>query len=617
MSESQPKMTPEAVAHREPLNAKTTKELFDGVSDLVDDRFSADSGKLRYKAGATIGENGASKRVGGRFESRSQLEDIAAYESQIRLGVMAKEVAPAIEVIDTALAAAHARLKLQNERSKNKSTLKEVAVIRHAIVESGTMSALEVGKLTDDEIAELMSYARKAGESETDDEATPSLDTSKIDAHFGNLPFDTPKIDAFFANGTKSFDTSTIDNHFGNKAINEALDTTTIDNYFNNNPDDAADVDPIGTHDTSTDSPELQAKYAELTAARDAWARISSKRQRRAFDRGIKDDEYGRVEANYKQLLREYGRMKLASQLEAANDDTAKNALVITYLAEEQNELRNRVKHETDSKWYNAVSRFLNKGSRKQRIAKGIVLGLVVGGVAGVAGAAGAGVAVTGGIIAAGRFVRGYTSRHTDGMGQLESDFATKSKLQERSRVVGGDSFDFMANQYDDKFESDTKREQGKRRKAFAYGAGSVAVGSLLGYGIHAGVEHFVGGDEASAAAHPGEGGGGNPGDGADAGSGNTPDVPKGPALHELADASDTYNVHPGEGWYETFKDMGIPKDQWTNVLHDAGPKLHEQGWAYFDNTHDEWRISKPGHLPEGVVDTLKNASAKHGFSFK
>ena len=83
---------------------------------------------------------------------------------------------------------------------------------------------------------------------------------------------------------------------------------------------------------------------------------------------------------------------------------------------------------------------------------------------------------------------------------------------------------------------------------------------------------------------------------------------------HELLSPSEAYNVRSSEGWYQTLKEMGVPKSQWQDVLQDAGPKLEKQGWAYFDKTHGEWRISQQGKLPESVMTTLKNASAKHGY---
>jgi hypothetical protein len=93
-------------------------------------------------------------------------------------------------------------------------------------------------------------------------------------------------------------------------------------------------------------------------------------------------------------------------------------------------------------------------------------------------------------------------------------------------------------------------------------------------------------------------------------------DKPRGVQLHDLVSLRDTLNIHVGEGWAETMKSMGIPQHQWADVLNDAGPKLHEQGWSYFDKTHNEWRISHSGVLSEQALQTLKDSSAKFGYAF-
>lgn len=100
---------------------------------------------------------------------------------------------------------------------------------------------------------------------------------------------------------------------------------------------------------------------------------------------------------------------------------------------------------------------------------------------------------------------------------------------------------------------------------------------------------------------------------------GNLPDTsgsnttgPSGGSVHELSNPSEAYTVRSGEGWYQTLKEMGVPKSQWQNVLQEAGPYLEREGWAY--NAHGEWRISQQGQLPESVMTILKEASAKNGY---
>ena len=163
MSEKAPQMTSEAAAYRERLNDKSNADLYRDVIDLVDDRVQVSVDRLRYKAGTTINTDGADKSVGGRFartqvESRAQLEDIAAFEDQIRLGVQAKELAEYVPAIETVLEHARTEVERMNAASNTKSTLKEVGVIRHALVESKAMTALEVGNMSNEDIETLFNY---------------------------------------------------------------------------------------------------------------------------------------------------------------------------------------------------------------------------------------------------------------------------------------------------------------------------------------------------------------------------------------------------------------------------------------------------------------------------
>ena len=402
-----------------------------------------------------------------------------------------------------------------------------------------------------------------------------------------------------------------------------------------NDPEVADNRKPLPTLeelgvDTEAASPELQEIEAQLAEARADWARISSKRQRRTFDRRI--EGYNAAKDRYNELVQQRGRLLLADQLAVSEDGTQKNKLVLTYLAQEQNELRDLVKHESDAKWSYKFARWMNEGSRKKRLAKGVAIGLIVGtGGSLLAGAAGAGI-LAGGAVAASRFVRGYTARHTEGMDRLDTEKAVNDAAY-RANMHDGDVVEKNADILNGYFERDSKREQAKRRKAFAWGAGSIAVGAAAGHLLHLGIDHVAGwADHNNFGGHPGadnhtspanplddgdhapDNGGGNQTPDNSGGNGHETPTPKG---HELLNAQDVYNVHPGEGWYETLQDMGVPEDKWADVLNDAGPKLHEQGWAYFDNAHHEWRISKPGHLSNAAVQALKDASAHNGFSFR
>ncbi|HTK39435.1 MAG TPA: hypothetical protein VL362_01050 [Patescibacteria group bacterium] len=64
-----------------------------------------------------------------------------------------------------------------------------------------------------------------------------------------------------------------------------------------------------------------------------------------------------------------------------------------------------------------------------------------------------------------------------------------------------------------------------------------------------------------------------------------------------------------GEGWYQTFDEMGIDSDKQAEVLAEAGPQLKKMNLAYFDRTHNEWRISHKGTLPQEALDLIADTA--------
>ena len=65
--------------------------------------------------------------------------------------------------------------------------------------------------------------------------------------------------------------------------------------------------------------------------------------------------------------------------------------------------------------------------------------------------------------------------------------------------------------------------------------------------------------------------------------------------------------VDNGEGWYQTFEDMGIPKDEWNDLLQKVGPELKSEGYAY-TMPDGSYGISKPGQLPVEVLDMIEQS---------
>ncbi len=68
------------------------------------------------------------------------------------------------------------------------------------------------------------------------------------------------------------------------------------------------------------------------------------------------------------------------------------------------------------------------------------------------------------------------------------------------------------------------------------------------------------------------------------------------------------HTVNAGEGWYQTFKDMGITNaTEQANLLNKVGPQLQEKGWAYH-MPNGLWGISRPGQLPDDVLKLIQNS---------
>ena len=81
------------------------------------------------------------------------------------------------------------------------------------------------------------------------------------------------------------------------------------------------------------------------------------------------------------------------------------------------------------------------------------------------------------------------------------------------------------------------------------------------------------------------------------------PSAPVGNTV-EFSNAAQT--VVPGEGFYQTFKDMGIPKEEWGNIIHKVGPALQKLGLAY--PVDGSYGFSQPGQLSEDVLKLIQNS---------
>ena len=428
-------------------------------------------------------------------------------------------------------------------------------------------------------------------------------------------------------------------------------ETTGTDESANQADTNASDVNHTETSDTEdgngTEQPvDMDALHEEalvenarfdVNGARESWATVSAKRQGRGFGKtkdhdAVRDDYHAKVQA--------LGILELEGRINPEDDEVTKNATVIAYLFEEQRRLRELTTEKLQGTKVGKFVKFMNKGSFGMRLLKGFGVGVVVGtGGALLLGAAGAaaGAAVA---VGASRFVKGYASndRHR-GMQTAEESFIDENGenlvyLEESDGASVADKVSAAARTYNEDFEHDTKQEQVKRRKALAWGVGSVAVGAGVGYGIaHTGdaidaVKDWWNGPNAKDLTpggvapqpdmdHDGiadqfdhdRDGDGVPNRFDDAP--NNPDVTdRGPDWSDFN--RDARIVEPGEGGFQTLKEMGIPENKWESIWQDAGEKLHEEGKTY---TMDDgrWGWDRSMRLTDHDLNVIAQAAQRNG----
>ncbi len=402
-----------------------------------------------------------------------------------------------------------------------------------------------------------------------------------------------------------------------------------------------------GDQDTEdTPSVELDAEKVaaideledQLNDLREQMAEMTAKRQDTFFSLK-KNAKRDALRDEYHALVQELGRRHLALHEDASDEE--KNLIAMTVLFDEQEKLRQETIAELEDKPLGKFIKWMNKGNVATRIAKGVGIGALAG-VSGafVAGAVGAGV-VAGGAVMASRFARNFALKDnkTRGMASIFSEGGKSSAIDFDADVLNtGAALNFTddANRMENiqaltgankAFEDDTKKEQEKRRKSAMYGTAMMGAGALIGYGIHEGAEYLSGKnltvthwlhekwdnfwnveDNGHLPPPPPTGN-----TGIDHGGGHTPTHK--PSISWADFAPSAHMVTPGEGWYQTFQELNIPQDHWADVLKDAGPKLHEQGLAYWDNAHSEWRISHTGKLPTSALKVIAAASKRDGYT--
>lgn len=264
------------------------------------------------------------------------------------------------------------------------------------------------------------------------------------------------------------------------------------------------------SNETADANPEVESETLKLTTLRQTLATLSATRQGRLFGKG--GEKYQQAQAAYNEQVIKLGRLKNKDIIEdEALDQTQKNAAVIEYLFEEQNALRHesleQLRDKPVSRFIKKFSAYMNRGSKKVRLAKNLGLGLGIGLVAGVTGGLGAGFAVAAGAGAVtARLARAYAmaeAKEGRGMNQLANTEkqALATKLAEPSEDVaeGTDVFDRLQTAFNQTFEDEVSKEQKKRRKSVGKAAATVAIAGAVGSIGHA---FLTGGDVFGFGAH-------------------------------------------------------------------------------------------------------------------
>ena len=256
-----------------------------------------------------------------------------------------------------------------------------------------------------------------------------------------------------------------------------------------------AETDDTRVSDGETSDDAMNVRLEELTVsltdAREKWATASAKRSGKLWSGKNNDNQD--LEKSYNEAVRAHGNATLQDILnDESKTQEEKNAAVVAYLFEEQARLRDLTTEKLNGTKVGKFVEWINTGTKWQRAGKGVLVG--VGGALGgsvLAGALGAGV-VTAGAIGFARFARGYAQHDKRGVRSLEEREIEETAVVEamtdeqneleRQKIEREHQFVSATRHMNYLYEDETIDQQKKRRKAFAWGAGSVAVGGLLGY---------------------------------------------------------------------------------------------------------------------------------------
>lgn len=401
--------------------------------------------------------------------------------------------------------------------------------------------------------------------------------------------------------------------------------------------------------DAREKNPELKAAIEELNELRAKLAKLAAKQLGKPI---ALTGKYNNARSEYNDALQYVGKFEEKIRVAAMPDrsDQDKNVDFVQYIMAEQTKLRDLTREAFANTKVSKFIEWFNRGGRVKRILKGVAVGAIVavpGALIAPVGIAGAGALVAGGAVAT-RFTRNYARHDTERGVSSAEEGINQDEFIQHLETEGGTVENAVAY-VDKKFDDERKTQQRRRLGAAAWGLTGVVIGAAAGEAVHlAGdinwssvKDHIsVDGNHADGTSDHG-----HPGVGSNEPGANDHNLSQheqhvqhqhhvdhqdhidhqnhidhtGTTNEKSLDWSDfgvdAHAVHAGEGWNQTMRELGIPQRYWPETLQNAGPKLHEQGWAYFDKPHNEWRISHAGKLPVSVLKTIAASSRRGGFT--
>jgi hypothetical protein len=383
---------------------------------------------------------------------------------------------------------------------------------------------------------------------------------------------------------------------------------------------------------TETTDKGLEVEREHVDKLRAELAKLSARRQGRFWKKKSLEKEYTEKEEQYNNALIKLTRDELSAEKAAGKERTEdeERAEAALRIITSHHNLQAASVEELENTKIGTFIKLMTSGGRVARIAKGVALGVVVGAIgAGVTaatvgtagGAVGAGIATA--LTLANRYARGLAAfdkdRGVDVINlkgeNLGTNYLQEAGAKEKSTP---EAIEALHKHLMAQFEEATKAEVSKRRKATTKAMGAVIVGAALAEGVHALVDAVSSYNVEDA--NNWLAGGNSSHTNALAGTGDhlpqnpAPSIIEHPKVPEKVYSPNALSIKSGEGWYQTFKDMNIPKEEWSGLLEKVGPQLHDvqvggHPLAY-EMPNGQWgiRMTPGGKMPQEALDIISRA---------